>query len=125
MINQLIYQQCSCMDALSFFFSLNDLEVKLYFVLVQHQQQTVTELMELVDRNQSTVYTALEKLVAQGVVTKTKRGRRTRGYEYVYRAVGPEQVRELLRKRLDQLYSSISSCLENFEQDALSCEINQ
>ena len=125
MINSLLYQQCSCVDALSFFFGFNDLEVQLYFYLVQQDQKIVAQLCKAFDRNQSTIYTALEKLVSHGVVTKTKRNRQTRGYEYIYGAVDPQNIRDMLRKRLDLLYSKINSCLDTFDSDAQTCEITE
>lgn len=122
-INQLLSQSCSCDDALRFFFGFNDLEVNLYFSLVQDNEKTVSQLCTIFDRNQSTIYTALEKLVSHGIVAKQKRSRETRGYEYVYTATSPILLKPQLKARLDQLYDQLSSCLDRFENDASSCEI--
>ena len=122
-LNQLLYDKCSCFDALGLFFGFNEIEVNLYFYLVQNVNQTVSDLCDVFQRTQSTIYTALEKLVSHGIVTKRKRNRQTRGYEFLYSAVSPNKVKNILQDNLEKLYKSISSCLESFDADALSCDI--
>lgn len=124
MVNQLLQRQCSCDEALSFFLNFNELETNLYFILVQKGQQTVSEMCDIVDRNQSTVYTAIEKLVSHGIVIKNKRGKEKRGYEYVYVAIDPPQVKSLLLEKLEKLYSNMKNCIQEFDVDALNCDIN-
>ena len=123
MINQFLNKSCSCKDALVFFFGFNELETGLYLYLVQEDNKTVAELIPIFSRNQSTIYTALERLVSQKVVSKIKRARETRGYEYLYSATPPKEVKSILKTRLDTLYEQMSNCLKSFDNEALTLNI--
>ena len=123
-INQLLDQNTKCTDILAIMLDFNLLESQLYFHLLQKGERTVNRLCKETERENSTVSRALQKLVTQGICMKTKHITKPRGYQYVYSAMNPDIVKEILFNRLERLYECTSNCIKDFEIKSISCEIS-
>ena len=122
-VSQLLGSNVSCVDVLGYLLGLNSLESQLYFHLLQNGKKTVSELQGEISRKQSTTHVALQKLVSQGITVKTKRSKKPKGYEFVYSAIDPQDVKIVMLQRLDAICRNGKICVETFDRDSLLCEI--
>ncbi len=112
---QLLESANSCDELLSCLFGLNALESRLYLTLSSEEME-VRPLAELVGKERSVVYRALQKLIACNLCKKKKRLLPKGGYFFVYSAIPPEEVKEDILAKLEGLNRHIRSSLEDFEK---------
>ncbi|MCK5038534.1 MAG: helix-turn-helix domain-containing protein [Thermoplasmata archaeon] len=104
----------SCKDAISCFFNLNALEVNTYNTLVRLGPMTNKQLAEELDRDRSTVYRALHKLMACGLVFEDEKiGRGGNTGNYV--PVPPLEIKKEVEKRLENWVAKINDSLGELE----------
>ncbi|MCH8905673.1 MAG: hypothetical protein IH840_01175 [Candidatus Heimdallarchaeota archaeon] len=116
--------ETQCVDLLGYLMLLNKIESQLYFHLLQNGEKTVTELKKDIDRTQSTTHVALQSLWEKKLITKSKRGRKpNKGYEYIYTAVSPQEVKEIMMERIEEISITMKKCIETFDSDSLLCEL--
>ena len=117
-------RETQCVDLLGYLMLLNKIESQLYFHLLQNGVKTVTELKSDIDRTQSTTHVALQSLVEKNLIIKSKRGRKpNKGYEYIYTAVSPQEVKEILMKRIEEFSFGMKECIRTFDSDSLQCDL--
>ena len=113
-----------CVDILGYLMLLNKLESQFYFHLLQNGEKTVNELKKDIDRTQSTTHVALQSLVKKNLIIKSKKGRKpNKGYEFIYTAVSPQEVKEIMMKRIEEISKTMKKCIQTFDRDSLQCEL--
>ena len=116
--------ETQCVDLLGSLMLLNKIESQLYFHLLQNGVKTVTELKQDIDRTQSTTHVALQSLWANNLIIKSKRGRKpNKRYEYMYSEVSPQEVKEIMMERIEEISINMKKCIETFDSDSLQCEL--
>lgn len=95
----------TCSDLMQCLFDLNELELRLYKRLLSDGPSRPQELARGVDRDRSTVYRCLERLVACGIATKDTKALEKGGYYFVYSALGKDD----LRSRLEECAKRVSA----------------
>jgi predicted transcriptional regulator len=76
----------------------------------------IEELAEGLQRDRSTVYRAVQKLVAVHLAERQTVAMRGGGYYHVYRAVPPGVVRSRIEERMTMLQAVVRQSLAEFEQ---------
>ena len=102
----------NCENALRCFFDLSPLEVRVYRDLLDNGPGTAVELGIRIDRDRSTAYRSLTKLVENDLVEKVIRNREGGGIFHVYQAVEPEQVQSMLRETIDIWYEEMQRVVQ-------------
>ncbi len=74
---------------------LTEMQANIYLFLVKNGQKTPTEIAEAIDEKRTTVYSALEKLEALGIITQKDRGKIS-----AYVPNHPSVLESLAEKRL-------------------------
>jgi len=97
----------NCENALRCFFDLSPLEVKVYRDLLENGPGTAVELGKRIERDRSTAYRSLSRLVENDLAVKALRNREGGGIFHVYEAVEPEQVQLMLRETIDAWYDEM------------------
>ncbi|MGA1819698.1 MAG: helix-turn-helix domain-containing protein [Thermoplasmatota archaeon] len=97
----------NCENALRCFFDLSPLEVKVYRDLLENGPGTAVELGRRIERDRSTAYRSLSRLVENDLAVKAIRNREGGGIFHVYEAVEPEQVQLMLRETIDNWYEEM------------------
>jgi len=97
----------NCENALRCFFDLSPLEVKVYRDLLENGPGTAVELGKRIERDRSTAYRSLSRLVENDLAVKALRNRDGGGIFHVYEAVEPEQVQLMLRETIDSWYEEM------------------
>lgn len=99
-------------DIFSCMLNIRPLEVQTY-IEVLRGANTVHKIAERINRNKSTAQRLLNRLMVYGLVARQSISRKETGYYYIYQALPPEKVRDLLMETLDKTYKKIYDYLAN------------
>lgn len=94
-----------------------DLEILLFLIKINPESITLEDLSEKTDREKSTVFRSLQKLVNQRIVSKETRTLKERGYYHVYASIDKESFKIETEKRVTEIKKSLDRVLKNFEVD--------
>ena len=106
-------------DLFIYLYDLSPLDLDLLFIMIKNKEEALTleELSKNADRDKSTTFRALQKLVGLGICIKEARTVKEGGYYHVYRAIDIESFRAETEKRVKELEQSIHRLLRKFEED--------
>jgi predicted transcriptional regulator len=107
----------TCYDLMRCMFNLNATEAKVLRSLQGTEPTTAAGVAEIIERDRSTTYRALEKLVSTGLVYKERRGGEVRGYSNVYSSVSEIELVRKAETMLDDCYSRIKSILAEQQKE--------
>lgn len=96
-------------------YRLTDFELVIYKKLVKQGPQRADDLAPVLKKDRSTVYRALQKLVASGLAFRDTKSIDRGGYYHVYSAVSPEQLRSRLHKCADDWFKNMNEAIEDFD----------
>lgn len=102
----------NCENALRCFFDLSPLEVKVYRELLDNGSGTALEIGTRIERDRSTAYRSVTKLVNNGLAVKKLNNRAGGGIFHVYEAVDPQEVQVMLREIIDSWYDEMKVVVE-------------
>jgi len=105
-----------CEGLLECVHGLTDLDRQCYRVLVGTEEPlSVDEVSESVDRERSTVYRSIQRLMRAGFVRKNQVNYEDGGYYYVYYPTDVEEVTDEMRRMLNEWYATIGQLIHEFE----------
>jgi predicted transcriptional regulator len=105
-------------DLFIYLYDLSPLELDLLFILIKNKKpMTLEELAKKVNRDKSTVFRSLQKLVGLGICTKETRTLKEGGYYHAYSAIDIESFKMETEKRVKELEDSFHRLLRKFEED--------
>lgn len=105
-------------DLFIYLYDLSPLDLDLLFIMIKNKESlTLEELSKKADRDKSTAFRALQKLVGLGICVKEARTVKEGGYYHVYRAIDMESFKAETEKRVKELEQSIHRLLRKFEED--------
>jgi predicted transcriptional regulator len=107
----------SCQDLVQCAYSLNDFEVEVYERLLETGPVNANELADLMGKDRSTVYRALQKMLSCGMVLRETRSIPRGGYYHVYRAISRHELRGKLQDCVDTWYERMRMALERFGEE--------
>jgi len=94
------------------------LELDLLFILIKNKKSmTLEELAKKVDRDKSSVFRSLQKLVGLGICIKETKTLKEGGYYHAYSAIDIESFKIETEKRVKELEDSFHRLLRKFEED--------
>jgi predicted transcriptional regulator len=105
------------MDLLRCMYNLSDLDLEAMRLLLKEGPMKAEDLADRLEKDRSTMYRALQKMVSCQIVEKETRSLERGGYFHVY-AVAP---RDVLLGRLNHCvedwYGRMKSLISNFDED--------
>jgi len=113
--HEMIRASSRCEDMVKCVFGLRSLDIEAYKTLFMHGPLTTEKLGEILNRERSTAYCSLQNLVACGIVYREKRSIESGGYYYEYIPIEPREVRQVLKKNVDEWYSRMNDLIEKNE----------
>ena len=102
----------SCQDLVQCVFNLNGFEVEVYEKLSERGPVNANELADVIGKDRSTVYRALQKMLSCGMVFRETRSIPRGGYFHVYRAIGKNELRLKLEGCVDNWYGKMKLALD-------------
>jgi predicted transcriptional regulator len=103
-------------------YDLSPLDMDILFMLIANNKDddkpmTLDEVSTEVDRDRSTTFRSLQKLVSLGLCVKETKTIKEGGYFHVYSAVDMETFKAETEKRVKELQKSLDRLLKKFESD--------
>jgi predicted transcriptional regulator len=101
-----------------YLYDLSPLDLDLLFIMIKEAKPlTLEELSNKADRDKSTVFRSVQKLVSAGICIKETRTIREGGYYHVYSSVDMETFKAETEMRVKDLQKSLDRLMKKFESD--------
>ena len=101
-------------------YDLSPLDLDILFMLIANKgnkPMTLDGISKEVDRDRTTTFRSLQKLVSLGLCVKETKTIKEGGYYHVYSAVDMETFKVETEKRVKELQKSLDRLLKKFEND--------
>ncbi len=115
MIEQL-QQDMECEGLLECFHGLKQLDKDVFQALVDTDEAlTVDEIAAAVDRERSTAYRSVQRLLQAGFIQKEQINYDQGGYYHVYRPTDPSKIADNMQRLLNDWYAKMGQLIQEFE----------
>jgi len=112
----ILQSDMECEGLLECFHGLKALDKQCFSALVEAEEPlTIDDLAEVVDRERSTVYRAVQRLLEAGFVEKEQINYEHGGYYHVFKPANPSEVRENMQRMLNDWYAKMGQLIQEFE----------
>jgi predicted transcriptional regulator len=109
-------QDMTCESLLECFHGLKALDRECFEVLVgANEPLTVDEVAELVDRERSTAYRSVQRLLQTGLIQKEQINYDQGGYYHVYSPTDPGKITDDMQRLLNDWYAKMGQLIQEFE----------
>lgn len=120
-VNTLTRVNATVKDLFIQLYDLSPLDLDLLFMLISKKNSepnmTLDEVSKEMDRDRSTTFRSLQKLVTLGLCVKETKTIKEGGYYHVYSAVDMATFKVETEKRVKDLQKSLDRLLRKFEDD--------
>jgi predicted transcriptional regulator len=115
-MSEQLRQDMRCEGLLVCFHGLKELDKECFRVLVEaNDPLTVDEIADRVDRERSTAYRAVQRLLKTGFIEKNQINYDQGGYYHVYLPVDPSQIADDMQRMLNDWYAKMGQLIQEFE----------
>ena len=105
-----------CEGLLECFHGLKELDKECFRALVDAEEpSTVDEIAEAVDRERSTAYRAVQRLLQTGFIEKEQVNYDQGGYYHVYSPTDSSQIADDMQRILNDWYAKMGQLIQEFE----------
>ena len=116
-MHEMLRQDMACEGLLECFHGLKELDRECFRVLARSGEPlTVDEVAEQVDRERSTVYRAIQRLLQTGFVRKEQINYDDGGYYHVYHPADVEAVADEMQRILNDWYAQMGQLIGEFRE---------
>ena len=106
-----------CEGLLECLHGLKDLDRECFMVLTQSPEPlTVDEVADRVDRERSTAYRSIQRLLQTGLLQKEQVNYDHGGYYHVYRPTDPDEIADDMQAKLNEWYAMIGQLIQEFRK---------
>src|ERR687891_666160 len=120
-INALTRMNATVKDLFIQLYDLSPLDLDILFMLIGNKNgrepMTLDEVSKESDRDRSTTFRSLQKLVSLGLLIKETKTIKEGGYFHVYSVVDMETFKKETERRVKDLQKSLDRLLKKFEDD--------
>ena len=115
-MSEQLRQDMACEGLLECFHGLKELDKECFRALVDAEEAlTVDEIAETVDRERSTAYRAVQRLLQTGFIEKNQVNYDQGGYYHVYSPTDPSQIADDMQRMLNDWYAKMGQLIQEFE----------
>jgi predicted transcriptional regulator len=116
-MSEQLQRDMECEGLLECFHGLKQLDKDCYQALVSADEAlTIDEIAERVDRERSTAYRAVQRLLKAGFIQKEQINYEQGGYYHVYRPTDPSQIADDMQRMLNDWYAKMGQLIGEFEE---------
>ena len=114
-MSEYLKQDMECEGLLECIHGLKDLDKQIFGVLTERTEPlTVDEIAELVDRERSTAYRSVQRLINSGFVQKEQVNYDQGGYYHVFRPTDPDEIANDMQRMLNDWYAKMGNLIGEF-----------
>ncbi|WP_408960347.1 helix-turn-helix domain-containing protein [Natrinema sp. 74] len=115
-MSEQLQQDMQCEGLLECFHGLKQLDKECFQALVDAEEpMTVDEIAETVDRERSTAYRSVQRLLQTGFIQKDQINYDQGGYYHVYYPTDPSQIANDMQRMLNDWYAKMGQLIQEFE----------
>ena len=115
-MSEQLQRDMACEGLLECFHGLTQLDRRVFQELVRAEAPlTIDEIGDAVDRERSTAYRAVQRLLQAGFIQKEQVNYDQGGYYHVYRPTDPETVADDMQRMLNDWYAKMGQLIQEFE----------
>jgi predicted transcriptional regulator len=115
-MSEQLRRDMECEGLLECFHGLKELDKQCFRALVEAEEQlTVDEIADAVDRERSTAYRAIQRLLKTGFIEKDQINYDQGGYYHVYSPTDPSQIADDMQRMLNDWYAKMGQLIQEFE----------
>ena len=115
-MSEQLQQDMACEGLLECFHGLKQLDKEIFQTLVTAEDSlTVDEIAEAVDRERSTAYRGVQRLLQTGFIQKEQVNYDQGGYYHVYKPTDPAQIADEMQRLLNDWYAKMGQLIQEFE----------
>jgi predicted transcriptional regulator len=116
-MSEQLQQDMVCEGLLECFHGLKQLDKECYRALVDATEPlTVDGIADVVDRERSTAYRSVQRLVSAGFIEKEQVNYDNGGYYHVYRPTDPSEIADDMQRLLNDWYAKMGRLIDEFER---------
>lgn len=124
-LTEQLQQELVCEGLLECIYGLKQLDRECFAALVESDEPlTVDEVADRVDRERSTAYRSIQRLLQDGFVRKEQVNYDSGGYYHVYYPADPEEIANEMRRTLNDWYARMGQLIREFESEYGDIETN-
>jgi predicted transcriptional regulator len=111
-----LQQEMECEGLLECFHGLKELDKECFRALVRAEEPlTVDEIAEAIDRERSTAYRAVQRLLSTEFIQKEQINYDQGGYYHVYRPTDSSEITGQMQRTLNDWYAKMGQLIQEFE----------
>jgi predicted transcriptional regulator len=111
-----LQQDMECEGLLECIHGLKQLDKDCFGVLVESDEPlTIDEIADRVDRERSTAYRSIQRLLQSGFIQKEQINYEQGGYYHVYEPTDPSQIANDMQRMLNDWYAKMGQLIYEFE----------
>ncbi|ELZ28663.1 transcription regulator [Halogeometricum pallidum JCM 14848] len=116
-MSEMLRQDMTCEGLLECFHGTKELDKDVFGLLVASSEPlTVDEIAEHIDRERSTAYRAVQRLMQAGFVQKEQINYDQGGYYHVYRPTDPDKIADDMQRMLNDWYAKMGQLIGEFRE---------
>jgi predicted transcriptional regulator len=117
-IDGYLQQDIECEGLLECFYGLKELDLVVFDELAEAEAAlTVDEVAERVDRERSTAYRSVRRLVDTGFVEREQINYDQGGYYHVFTLTDPDEVADELNRMLNDWYAKMGQLIDQYREE--------
>ena len=116
-MSEYLKQDMQCEGLLECIHGLKGLDKEIFQVLTERSEPlTVDEIAEAVDRERSTAYRSVQRLLQSGFVQKEQVNYEQGGYYHVFRPTDPDRIADDMQRMLNDWYAMMGQLIGEFRE---------
>ena len=116
-MSEYLKQDMECEGLLECIHGLKGLDREIFRVLTERSEPlTVDEIAEAVDRERSTAYRSVQRLLQSGFVQKEQVNYDQGGYYHVFRPTDPDEIADDMQRMLNDWYAKMGQLIGEFRE---------
>lgn len=117
-LTEQLQQDLVCEGLLECIYGLKQLDRECFAALVESEEPlTVDDVADRVDRERSTAYRSIQRLLQDGFVRKEQMNYESGGYYHVYYPADPADIADEMRRTLNDWYARMGQLIREFEAE--------
>lgn len=116
-MSEMLRRDMECEGLLECFHDLKDIDKEIFKLLNERDEPlTVDEIADEVDRERSTAYRAVQRLLQAGFLQKEQVNYEQGGYYHVYKPRDAEEIAREMQRTLNDWYAKMGQLIGEFEE---------
>ncbi|MFD1648072.1 helix-turn-helix domain-containing protein [Haloarchaeobius litoreus] len=116
-MSEMLRQDMYCEGLLECFHDLKGIDKEIFRLLNEQEDAlTVDEIAEEIDRERSTAYRAVQRLLSAGFLQKEQINYDQGGYYHVYRPRDAEEIAQEMQRMLNDWYAKMGNLIGEFSE---------